>query len=87
MVNYHLLEKMSHFDRGRIPERVVHARGTTSFGYFEATGKWGDEPIPKFTRAKLFQEPGKQTDVAVRFSTVARGRDSSRRRATRAASR
>ena len=75
--NYHFLEKMSHFDRERIPERVVHARGTTSFGYFEATGKWGDEPISKFTRAKLFQEPGKQTDVAVRFSTVAGGRDSS----------
>ena len=77
MENYHFLEKMSHFDRERIPERVVHARGTTSFGYFEATGKWGDEPISKFTRAKLFQEPGKQTDVAVRFSTVAGGRDSS----------
>ena len=75
--NYHFLEKMSHFDRERIPERVVHARGTTSFGYFEATGKWGDEPISKFTRAKLFQEPGKRTDVAVRFSTVAGGRDSS----------
>ena len=39
--NYHFLEKMSHFDRERIPERVVHARGTTSFGYFEATGKVG----------------------------------------------
>jgi catalase len=77
MENYHFLEKMSHFDRERIPERVVHARGTTSFGYFEATGKWGDEPISKFTRAKLFQEAGKRTDVAVRFSTVAGGRDSS----------
>ena len=75
--NYHFLEKMSHFDRERIPERVVHARGTTSFGYFEATGKVGDEPISKFTRAKLFQEAGKRTDVAVRFSTVAGGRDSS----------
>ena len=39
--NYHFLEKMSHFDRERIPERVVHARGTTSFGYFEPTGKVG----------------------------------------------
>jgi catalase len=75
--NYHFLEKMSHFDRERIPERVVHARGTTSFGYFEATGALGDEPISKFTRAKLFQEAGKRTDVAVRFSTVAGGRDSS----------
>jgi catalase len=77
MENYHFLEKMSHFDRERIPERVVHARGTTSFGFFEATGRWGDEPIAEYTRAKLFQEAGKQTDVAVRFSTVAGGRDSS----------
>jgi catalase len=75
--NYHFLEKMSHFDRERVPERVVHARGATAFGYFEATGKVGDEPISKFTRAKLFQEAGKRTDVALRFSTVAGGRDSS----------
>jgi len=75
--NYHFLEKMSHFDRERIPERVVHARGTTSFGYFEALGAYGDEPISKFTRARLLQEPGKRTEVAVRFSTVAGGRDSS----------
>src|SRR5215207_7721186 len=75
--NYHFLEKLSHFDRERIPERVVHARGATSFGYFEATGKVGDEPISKFTRAKLFQEAGKRTEVALRFSTVAGGRDSS----------
>jgi catalase len=75
--NYQFLEKISHFDRERIPERVVHARGTTSFGYFEAYGTVGDEPIAKYTRAKLFQERGKRTDVAVRFSTVAGGRDSS----------
>jgi catalase len=75
--NYQFLEKISHFDRERIPERVVHARGTTSYGYFEAYGSVGDEPISKFTRAKLFQEKGKRTDVAVRFSTVAGGRDSS----------
>ena len=36
--NYQFLEKISHFDRERIPERVVHARGTTSYGYFEAYG-------------------------------------------------
>ncbi len=77
MENYHFLEKMSHFDRERIPERVVHARGTTTHGFFEATGKVGDDPIAKFTRAKLFQEDGKRTEVAVRFSTVAGGRDSS----------
>jgi catalase len=75
--NYHFLEKLSHFDRERVPERVVHARGATAFGHFTATGKVGDEPISKYTRAKLFQEPGKQTDVALRFSTVAGGRDSS----------
>jgi catalase len=75
--NYHFLEKMSHFDRERIPERVVHARGATAFGYFEPTGKVGDEPISKYTRAKLFQEAGKRTELALRFSTVAGGRDSS----------
>jgi len=75
--NYQFLEKISHFDRERIPERVVHARGTTAFGYFEATGKVGDEPASTFTRAKLFQEAGKRTDLAIRFSTVAGGRDSS----------
>jgi catalase len=75
--NYHFLEKISHFDRERIPERVVHARGATAFGKFTATGKVGDEPISKYTRAKLFQEAGKETEVALRFSTVAGGRDSS----------
>jgi catalase len=75
--NYQFLEKISHFDRERIPERVVHARGFLSYGVFEAYGKVGDEPIANLTRAKLFQEAGRQTDVAVRFSTVAGGRDSS----------
>jgi len=75
--NYQFLEKISHFDRERIPERVVHARGVTTYGYFEAYGKLGDEPISRYTKAKLFQEAGKRTDVAVRFSTVIGGRDSS----------
>lgn len=75
--NYHFLEKMSHFDRERVPERVVHARGTTAYGYFESYGRWGEEPISRYTRAKLFQEEGKRTDLAIRFSTVAGGRDSS----------
>jgi catalase len=75
--NYQFLEKISHFDRERIPERVVHARGATAFGYFEAYGSLGDEPIANFTRAKLFGEKGKQTELAIRFSTVAGGRDSS----------
>jgi catalase len=75
--NYQFLEKISHFDRERIPERVVHARGFLSYGTFTATGKWGDEPIERYTRAKLFSTEGKQTDVALRFSTVIGGRDSS----------
>jgi len=75
--NYHFLEKISHFDRERIPERVVHARGVLAYGTFTADGTVGDEPISRYTRARLFQEPGKKTDVAVRFSTVAGGRDSS----------
>jgi len=75
--NYQYLEKISHFDRERIPERVVHARGAVAYGYFEATGTHGDEPIATYTRAKLFAEPGKRTDVVIRFSTVIGGRDSS----------
>src|SRR5690606_6259279 len=77
MENYHFLEKMSHFDRERIPERVVHARGTVAHGVFEAYGTIGDEPASVYTRAKLFQEKGKQTPLSIRFSTVAGGRDSS----------
>ncbi|HZG26057.1 MAG TPA: catalase [Chitinophagaceae bacterium] len=68
--NYQFLEKISHFDRERIPERVVHARGAGAHGVFEAYGTVGDEPVSKYTRAKLFQEKGKQTPVFVRFSTV-----------------
>jgi catalase len=75
--NYHFLEKISHFDRERIPERVVHARGAVAFGYFEATGKLGDEPIARYTRAKPFAAAGKRTELAIRFSTVIGGRDSS----------
>jgi catalase len=71
--NYHFIEKLSHFDRERIPERVVHARGTGAHGYFEAYGTVGDEPISKYTRAKLLQKKGKQTPAFVRFSTVIHG--------------
>lgn len=77
MENYHFMEKLSHFDRERVPERVVHARGMTAHGVFEAYGTIGDEPASTYTRAKLFQEKGKQTPVSLRFSTVAGGRDSS----------
>jgi catalase len=75
--NYHFLEKMSHFDRERIPERVVHARGFVAHGEFEAYGTIGDEPASMYTRAKLFQQKGKKTPLSIRFSTVAGGRDSS----------
>lgn len=75
--NYHFLEKMSHFDRERVPERVVHARGTGAFGFFESYGKVGDEPISRYTRAKVFTEADYpyQTPVLVRFSTVAGGKE------------
>jgi catalase len=73
MENYHFLEKMSHFDRERIPERVVHARGAGAHGYFEAYGTVGGEPVSKYTRAKLFQQKGKRTPVFVRFSSVIHG--------------
>lgn len=75
--NYHFFEKITHFDRERIPERVVHARGFVCYGEFEATGKIGDEAASTYTRAKLFQEAGKKTPLAIRFSTVIGGRDSS----------
>src|SRR5690606_25698981 len=71
--NYQFLEKISHFDRERVPERVVHARGAGAHGYFEAYGKVGDEPIAKYTRAKLFQQAGTRTPVFVRFSSVVHG--------------
>jgi catalase len=71
--NYHFLEKISHFDRERIPERVVHARGAGAHGYFEAYGRVGQEPVSKYTRAKLFQQSGKRTPLFVRFSTVIHG--------------
>lgn len=74
--NYQFLEKMSHFDRERVPERVVHARGAGAHGVFEAYGTVGDEPISKYTRAKFLQEKGKTTPLFVRFSTVIHGNHS-----------
>ncbi|MFX3632594.1 MAG: catalase [Candidatus Pristimantibacillus sp.] len=71
--NYHYIEKITHFDRERVPERVVHARGAGAHGYFEAYGTYGDEPISKYTRAKLFQKKGQRTPVFVRFSSVIHG--------------
>jgi catalase len=66
-----LREKITHFDHERIPERVVHARGSAAHGYFECY-----EPLTKLTRAALFSEAGKRTPVFVRFSTVAGERGS-----------
>ena len=74
--NYHFIEKISHFDREEVPERIAHARGTGAFGYFETYGKVGDEPVEKYTRAKVFSGAGKRTPVMVRFSTVAGAKDS-----------
>jgi catalase len=66
-----LREKITHFDHERIPERVVHARGSAAHGYFECY-----ESQRKLTRASLFAESGKRTPVFVRFSTVAGERGS-----------
>jgi catalase len=60
-----LREKITHFDHERIPERIVHARGSAAHGYFECT-----QALTDFTRASIFSEVGKQTPVFVRFSTV-----------------
>ncbi len=60
-----LREKITHFDHERIPERIVHARGSAAHGYFECTTS-----LEKYTRASLLAEVGKQTPVFVRFSTV-----------------
>ncbi|MFE0089148.1 catalase [Streptomyces sp. NPDC058991] len=62
----HLLEKLARFNRERIPERVVHARGSGAYGYFEVT-----DDVSGFTRAGFLDAIGKRTEVFVRFSTVA----------------
>lgn len=66
-----LREKITHFDHERIPERIVHARGSAAHGYFECY-----EPLTDLTAASLFAEKGKRTPVFVRFSTVAGERGS-----------
>ncbi len=64
--DYQLLEKLAHQNRERIPERVVHAKGSGAYGTFTVT-----KDISKYTKAKVFAEVGKQTDILIRFSTVA----------------
>ncbi|MGD0006542.1 MAG: catalase, partial [Anaerolineaceae bacterium] len=65
MQDIHLMEKLAHFDRERIPERVVHAKGAGAHGYFELT-----QDVSSYTRAKFLSQVGKKTEVFVRFSTV-----------------
>lgn len=65
MQDVHLLEKLGHFDRERIPERVVHAKGAGAYGYFEVT-----HDVTRWTRAKFLSEVGKRTELFARFSTV-----------------
>lgn len=63
--DFHLIEKLAHFNRERIPERVVHAKGAAAFGTFTIT-----HDITRYSKAKVFSEIGKQTQVLLRFSTV-----------------
>lgn len=67
----HLIEKLAHFDRERIPERVVHAKGAGVHGYFQV-----HKSMAKYTCAKFLQDPKKKTPVLVRFSTVVGARGS-----------
>ena len=65
MEDFHFTEKLAHFDRERIPERVVHARGSGAHGYFQVY-----KPQNKVTKAAFLQDPGVKTPVFIRFSTV-----------------
>jgi len=66
MQDYQLLEKMATFNRERVPERVVHAKGSGAFGTFKVTND-----ITKYSKAAVFSKVGKETPVLLRFSTVA----------------
>jgi catalase len=63
--DFHLIDLLSHFDRERIPERVVHAKGGGAHGFFECT-----DPIPGMTMLDIFAEKGKKCSLTTRFSTV-----------------
>jgi catalase len=63
--DFHYQDETAHFDRERIPERVVHAKGAGAFGFFEVT-----HDITKYCAAKVFEKVGKRTPIAMRFSTV-----------------
>src|SRR6195256_6553473 len=66
-----LREKITHFDHERIPERIVHARGTAAHGYFQVY-----KPMAQYTKAGFLNDPALKTPVFVRFSTVAGSRGS-----------
>jgi catalase len=72
MEDFILREKITHFDHERIPERIVHARGSGAHGFFQVY-----EPMARYTRAQFLQDPSVKTPVFVRFSTVAGSRGSS----------
>jgi len=63
--DFHLIDKLAKFDRERIPERVVHAKGSGAHGFFEVT-----HDVSKYCKAKLFDTLGKKTPIFLRFSTV-----------------
>lgn len=77
----YLIEKMAQFNRERVPERVVHAKGSGAYGTFEVTND-----VSQFTKADVFQ-PGKRTEMLARFSTVAGEMGSPTPGATRVVSR
>jgi len=64
--DFHLIDKLAHFDRERIPERVVHAKGAGAHGVFEVT-----DDISKYCKANFLNGVGKRTPMFLRFSTVA----------------
>ncbi|ORW06985.1 catalase [Mycolicibacter longobardus] len=70
--DFHAREKITHFDHERIPERVVHARGSGAYGHFEPY----DDSLAEYTAARFLTTPGTKTPVFVRFSTVAGSRGS-----------
>src|SRR4051812_11712921 len=64
--DHYVVQKMQHFNRERVPERVVHAKGGGAHGFFEVA-----EDVSQFTKADFLNGVGKQTPVFLRFSTVA----------------
>jgi len=64
--DHYVVQKMQHFNRERVPERVVHAKGSGAHGFFEVT-----EDVTQYTKASLFAQVGKRTPMFARFSTVA----------------